>query len=108
MFLQLVGINLHLFQYVGNGFSLITIQSWRNVDVVTGVMKDRWLRKNFACLSLAENVHKKMIRKYNQQFRTSRRYNGWKSTDFKTRVRYKVGSIDFKTWVRYNVGEYRF
>ena len=67
IFLQLVGINLHLFQYAGNGFSLITIQSWRNIDVVTGVMKDRWLRENFACLSLVENVHKKIIRKYNQQ-----------------------------------------
>ena len=31
------------------------------MDVVTGVMKDRCLRENFACLSLAENVHKKII-----------------------------------------------
>ena len=61
IFLQLAGINLHLFQYVGNGFSIITIQSWRNIDVVAGVMKDRCLRGNFVCLSLAENVHKKIL-----------------------------------------------
>ena len=61
IFVQLAGINLHLFQYIGNGFSLITIQSWRNIDVITTVMKDRCLRENFACLSLAENVHKKIL-----------------------------------------------
>ena len=60
IFLQLVGIKLHLFQYVGNGFSLITIESWRNIDVVVGVMKDRCLRGNFVCLSLAKTY----IRKY--------------------------------------------
>ena len=61
IFLQLVGINLHLFQYVDNGFSLITIQSWRNIDVVAGVMKDRCLRGNFVCLSLTKNEHKKIL-----------------------------------------------
>ena len=28
------------------------------MEVVTSVMKDRCLREKFACLSLAENVHK--------------------------------------------------
>ena len=31
----------------------------RSIDVITTVMKDRCLRENFACLSLAENAHKK-------------------------------------------------
>ena len=53
--------------HVNNGFSLVTIQSWRkkflkcNIDVVASTMNDRCLRENFACLSLAENVHKKII-----------------------------------------------
>ena len=49
------------------------MQSRRNIDVITTVMKDRCLMENFTCLSLAENVHKKII--FNQQFRTSRRYD---------------------------------
>ena len=65
IFLQLVGINLHLFQYVGNGFSLITIQSWRNIDVVAGVMK---VLRGISCVleafsftrDISENVHKKI------------------------------------------------
>ena len=32
-----------------------------SIDVVTSVMNDGCLRENFACLSLAENVHKKII-----------------------------------------------
>ena len=47
------------------------------MDVITTVMKDGCLRENFACLSLAGNVHKKIISKHKQQFRTSRRYNVW-------------------------------
>ena len=60
IFLQLVGINLHLFQYVDNGFSLITIQSCRNIDVVVGVMKDRCLRG----ISYVYHWPKTYIRKY--------------------------------------------
>ena len=37
------------------------LQSWMNIDVVAGVMKDRCLRGNFVCLSLAENIHKKIL-----------------------------------------------
>ena len=69
------------------------MQSWRNIDVVTGVMKDRCLREKFACLSLAENVHKK---------------NNFTTTNsLKLVADTMLGSIDFRTSGRYNVGEYR-
>ena len=34
---------------------------WRGLDVVTSVMKDRYLREKFARLSLTENIQKKII-----------------------------------------------
>ena len=36
---------------------------WRGIDfiIVTSVTKDRCLREKFACLSLTENIQKKVI-----------------------------------------------
>ena len=64
------------------------MQSRRNIDVITTVMKDRCLMKNFTCLSLAENIHKKII--FNQQLELA--------------ADTMLGSIDIKTTVRHNLG----
>ena len=64
------------------------MQSRRNIDVITTVMKDRCLMENFTCLSLAENIHKKII--FNQQLELA--------------ADTMLGSIDFKTGVRHNLG----
>ena len=39
-----------------------------SIDVVTSIMNDRCMREKFACLSLAENAHKKNDFYHHQQF----------------------------------------
>ena len=69
------------------------MQSWRNTDVITTVMKDRCLMENFACLSLAENVHKKNNFTTSSSFEKTKADKFWRGIDFGTSVRYNAEGL---------------